>query len=62
MNDSQTIQPRLVSYAAACAYLSISRRSLERLVARQAIRSIRLGRRRLIKSEDLDRFVAQAKG
>lgn len=52
---------RLFSYTAASEQLSISRRTLERLVAQRALRVVRVGRRRLLEEAELKRFIEAAR-
>ena len=61
MDQPKTSHPRLVSFARAAEQLSVSRRTLERLVARDALQAIRVGRRRLIEAEELARFVEKSR-
>jgi excisionase family DNA binding protein len=48
-----------MSMQAACMYLDISRPTLYRLMDTGAIRSLHIGRRRLILREHLDLFLAE---
>jgi excisionase family DNA binding protein len=52
---------RLLNAKAAAGYLSISRSNLYLLVQKEAIRSIKLGGRRLFDIRDLDAFVDHQK-
>jgi excisionase family DNA binding protein len=57
-NGGAEERPRLLSIPQACRLLGIGRSSLyERLSSRQ-IRSVKLGRRRLVPREAVDEFVA----
>jgi excisionase family DNA binding protein len=49
-----------LSMSEAAEYLRISERKLQRLVAADRIRSTTLGRRRLLRREDLDAFMRAA--
>ena len=52
-----TVTPRLVSVQDACGALSIGRSGLFQLIAKNELRSVKLGARRLIPIEALDEFV-----
>jgi excisionase family DNA binding protein len=57
VSEPKTISPRLVSFATAAEHLSISRRTLERLVERRALRAVHVGRRRLVEEAEIRRFI-----
>jgi excisionase family DNA binding protein len=50
--------PRLLSVSLACRILGLSRTSLYALMASGRIRSVTIGRRRLVPLEAIDEFVA----
>jgi excisionase family DNA binding protein len=49
----------LVSVPQACERLSISRMTLYRLLRRDQIKTVKIGRRRLVSATELNRFVAR---
>lgn len=55
MNEKEP--PRLVSVDRAAEMLGVGRRAAWRLVSEEKIRSVQIGRRRLIDVRDLHRFV-----
>jgi excisionase family DNA binding protein len=55
--ETPEIEPKLYSMAGASASLGISRKYLYDLVREGNIRTLQLGRRRLIAADELDRFV-----
>jgi excisionase family DNA binding protein len=61
MPHGKSSTPRLLGLAEAAEQLSLSRRTIERLVTQETIRAVRVGRRRLIEAEELARFVERAK-
>jgi len=50
------IEPLLVSKRAAAVTLGLSLRSIDELIASKSLRSVRVGRRRLLRYADLERF------
>jgi excisionase family DNA binding protein len=50
--------PRLLSVNSACQILGLSRTSLYALMASGRIRSVTVGRRRLVPREAIDEFIA----
>jgi excisionase family DNA binding protein len=52
-------RPRLYGRVDAAAYLSVSVKEVQRLITRGDLFSVKLGRRRLIPAEELDRYVAR---
>ena len=50
--------PRLLSVASACQILGLSRTSLYAQMASGRIRSVTVGRRRLVPREAIDEFIA----
>ncbi|WP_409567513.1 helix-turn-helix domain-containing protein [Methylobacterium sp. J-030] len=48
---------RLLSVSEACATLGIGRTRFYELLNSQALRAVKLGRRRLIRSDELDRLI-----
>jgi excisionase family DNA binding protein len=61
MDQPKTSPPRLVSFAMAAEQLSISRRTLERLVSLRALRALRVGRRRLVEEAEITRFIEKSR-
>lgn len=57
---STHIPPRLVSVPSAARSLGLAESAMWKLVAANEIRSLKIGRRRLIPVEAIDEFVAQA--
>jgi excisionase family DNA binding protein len=51
-------QPQYLTIEEAAALLRISGRTLDRLLARQALNAVRAGRRRLIPRAEIERFLA----
>jgi excisionase family DNA binding protein len=54
-----TTEQLLVPLTDAADALSLSRRHVHRLIAEGRLGSVRIGRRRLVPSAELERFVAQ---
>lgn len=59
MDPTSADTRRLLRLDEVAQRLSVSRRHVERLLARSEIRSVRLGRRRLIAEADLAAYVDQ---
>jgi len=61
MNDHhEATAPQVLSFAAAQEYLGgISRSTLKLLTSSRQIRSLTIGRRRLIPKAELDRYIAE---
>ncbi|RYD61277.1 MAG: DNA-binding protein [Verrucomicrobiaceae bacterium] len=52
-------QPRLLTMRALCERLSIGRTLASELVAQKKIRSISIGRRRLVDAQSVEEFIAE---
>jgi excisionase family DNA binding protein len=63
LDPLRPVAPRLSTLDGAAAYAGVSRKSLSRLIRRQALPAVRLRgiRRILIDLPGLDRLIAQAK-
>jgi excisionase family DNA binding protein len=59
LQNAQGLEPRLLSLKQACQVLGISRTSLYALLASNQLRSVTVGRRRLVTREAIDEFVAR---
>jgi excisionase family DNA binding protein len=57
MEDVDQI-PRLLSISLACQILGLSRTSLYELISSGRVRSVTVGRRRLVPCEAIDEFIA----
>ncbi len=55
-------RPKLLSVAEVTAAMSLSRRSVEKLIKDGLLKSISVGRRRLIDERDLEQMIASLKG
>ena len=62
MNNTTNLKPRLKSSKDAAAYLAISERKLWDLSSKNIIPTVRLGRAVRYDQQDLDTFIARAKG
>ena len=59
-DQKRPLSPALLAYPEAQAYLGgLSRSTLKLLVARGTLRSITIGRRRLLPLSELDRYVSE---
>ncbi len=56
---TQLVEPRLVSVEAAQSALSLGRSAIYQLIAKDELRSVKVGTRRLIPVQALDEFVAR---
>lgn len=61
MNRDTRTDSDLLSRAEAAERLRIGQRSLDSLLARGALATVRIGRRRLIDADDLARFIAASR-
>ncbi len=59
MNDTKGTTPLLIGLTEAGGRLGISRRSIERLLAKNELRAVRVGRRRLVSTEELEAFIGR---
>ena len=59
LQNAQGLEPRLLSLKQACQVLGISRTSLYALLTSNQLRSVTVGRRRLVTREAIDEFVAR---
>jgi len=55
--STPALEPRLLSVEDAGAYLAISPWTVRDLIGRGELNSVRIGRRVLLRREDLDRFI-----
>jgi excisionase family DNA binding protein len=56
---SNSIAPRLLDTEAACRALSIRRSKLYALLADGSLRGVKIGAKRLIPADEIERFVAK---
>jgi excisionase family DNA binding protein len=54
-------QPKLLPLGEVQARISLSRRGVEKLIASGVLRSVKIGRRRLVDESDLAAFIEQVK-
>ena len=52
-----SINPRLISVAEAAVYFSVSHWTIRDLIASGELPAVRIGRRLLLKKEDVDQFI-----
>lgn len=60
-NERQSIPPLTMSLVDAARAISVSPRTLTRLAAEGLVRIVQIGRRRLIETEELRRFVEKSR-
>jgi excisionase family DNA binding protein len=52
-------QPAMLTVAEACAYLRISKWSLYQLIRQDKLKSVKIGRRRLVPLSSIEHFIKQ---